>query len=75
MRLFPLAVIHKCASDRWNGILLMELIDFAEKEKEKIHTLIPCSPKALAFVQANRDSLELNYIIKTQDRILTEDSK
>lgn len=67
LRLFPLAKVHTSASKRWQGVLLMELTDFAEKNAEKQLALIPCSPEAMAFANANREALERGYIITTTE--------
>ena len=63
LRILPLAVIHRQASPRWNGILLLELADFAQSNPEKQMKLIPCSPEAIAFAESHREELESLYII------------
>ena len=65
LRLFPLAKVHISASQRWAEILLMELTDFAQQNADKQLALIPCSPDAVAFTEANREALEQEYIITT----------
>lgn len=66
LRLFPIATVHISAAGRHAEILLLELSDFAEKNKEKQLTLIPATAQAVRFVEEYRKALDPLYMIRVE---------
>ena len=65
--LLPLVIPHRIASGRWSGVLLIQLLSFAESRGDKVLTLVPCTREAARFVDKNREALEAVYAIKNTD--------
>jgi len=65
--LLTLAIPHRFATERWNGILVMQLLHFAEQRGDRVLTLVPCTPDAIRFVNVYRETLESAYTIKNTD--------